>query len=201
MDFHDLEVSVRLTRGKGAARRLRRAELAPGVIYGKNAAVQPVTLVPSVLVKALAGPLRVNTPLNIIVNDPVTKKKSAVLAIVKDHQYDPITRELLHVDFLAIDENQHIEVTVPIIKTGRSIGEQMGGILRMVRRNVKVSCTPHNIPESIIIDASQLKNNITLHVSEVDMPEGVTINLPPNKAILTISAISNDDDKAEDVKK
>jgi large subunit ribosomal protein L25 len=197
MDFTTLDVTTRIAMGKGASRRLRRANLSPAVIYGKTTEAQPVSLVPSDLVKALAGPLRINTPLKLTINDIKTKKQSEALVLVKDHQYDPITRELLHVDFLAIEEHQHVEVKVPVIKTGRSQGEQMGGILRMVRRNVSVLCTADNIPENITIDVTELKNNITLHVSEVKLPEGITINLPPSKAILTISSIVSDDEDDE----
>ncbi len=195
MDFITLDVTTREATGKGASRRLRRANLVPGVIYGQNSKSQTVSLVPSDLVKALTGPLRINTPLSITVTDAKTKKTTTVLALVKDHQYDPITRELLHVDFLSITEHQHVEVVVPVVKTGRSVGERLGGVLRMIRRSVSVLCTADNIPEAIHIDASKLENNITLHVSEVETPEGVTINLPPTKAILTISAIIEDEDE------
>lgn len=189
MEFIKVDASIRKTRGKGASRRLRNAGFAPAVIYGKGAEGISVSLVPSDLQKALAGPLRINTPLSIAVLDKETKKSEDKLVIVKDHQYDPITRELLHVDFLSITEDQEIEVKVPVIREGRSMGEQLGGVLRMVRRVAPVICKPSNIPESITIDVSKLGNNVTLHVSELELPEGVSVNLPPNKAMLTISAI------------
>ncbi|MBN2343907.1 MAG: 50S ribosomal protein L25 [Deltaproteobacteria bacterium] len=195
MDFIKLDATVRATKGKGAARRMRTAGFVPAVIYGKSTNNTPISVNPEALVKALAGPLRVNTPLNLSITEVDGKKAADSLAIVKDHQYDPVTRELLHVDFLAITEDKQIRVDVPVEKSGRSVGEQMGGILRMVHRTVPVLCLPKDIPAKIAIDVSALQAGITFHVHEMTLSEGLSIDLPPQEAIITISAVAAEETK------
>lgn len=197
MEFIKLDATVRKTTGKGAARRMRNTGHVPAVIYGRKTETTAIAVVPDLLVKALAGALRVNTPLNITVKDTETKKTTETLAIVKDHQYDPITRNLLHVDFLAIAEDAPVTVDVPIEKEGRSKGEQLGGVIRMVHRKVPVVCLPKDIPAKLVIDVTELGPAVTFHVSEMKLPEGVVVDYPPQEALLTISSVVVEDETDE----
>ena len=190
MEFIRIEALGRSSKGKGAARRMRAAGRVPAVVYGKNIETKAISVDPEVLIKVLAGPLRVNTPLDVVITDPDTGKTEDALVIVKDHQYDPVSRDLLHVDFLSIQQGTPIQVEVPIEKVGRSVGEQLGGVLRMVHRTIPVICLPKDIPAKISVDVAPLQPGITFHVADMTLAEGLTIALPPQEAILTISAIA-----------
>ena len=190
MEFIKIDALGRTSRGKGAARRMRTAGRIPAVVYGRNTETKAISVDPEVLTKALAGPLRVNTPLDVVIHDPETDKTEDALVIVKNHQYDPVSRTLLHVDFLAIQQGVPLQVDVPVEREGRSYGEQMGGVLRMVHRTIPVVCLPKDIPAKISVDVTPLQAGITFHVSELKLSEGITIALPPQEAILTISAIA-----------
>ncbi|MBN2526113.1 MAG: 50S ribosomal protein L25 [Deltaproteobacteria bacterium] len=189
MEFIKLEALARESKGKSAARRMRKAGRVPAVVYGKDTDTRKISVDPEALIKALAGPLRVNTPLDVVISDVNSEKKEDALVIVKDHHYDPVTRELLHVDFLSISESAPIRVDVPVVKVGRSKGEQLGGILRMVHRTLPVICLPKDIPAKISVDVSALEGGITYHVSELPLAEGLTVAMPPQEAVLTISPI------------
>ena len=193
MQFIKVNALTRATKGKGAARRMRRAGRVPAVVYGKNTETKTISVVPDELIKALAGPLRINTPLDVAITDVDTQKAEDALVVVKDHHYDPVTRELLHVDFLAINEAESIQVDVPVEKTGRSVGEQLGGVLRMVHRTIPVVCLPKDIPAKISVDVTPLNAGITFHASELSLAEGITVALPPQEAILTISAVKEEE--------
>lgn len=198
MEFIKLDAAVRTTKGKGAARRMRVAGSVPAVVYGKSAQTVAISVDPEELVKSLAGSLRVNTPLSLSIVDSATKKTTETLAIVKDHQYDPITRALLHVDFLSIDETTQVKVDVPVEKSGRSLGEQLGGVLRLVHRKVPVICLPKDIPAKLTIDVSPLGAGITFHAKEMTLPEGIVIDYPGQEAIITISSVSEEEETAEE---
>ncbi|MBN2717635.1 MAG: 50S ribosomal protein L25 [Deltaproteobacteria bacterium] len=200
MQFIKVNALTRASKGKGAARRMRTAGRVPAVVYGKNTETKTISVLPDELTKALSGPLRVNTPLDVAIADTATEKVEDVLVIVKDHQYDPVSRELLHVDFLAIRENEPLQVEVPVVKSGRSVGEQLGGVLRMVHRTIPIVCLPKDIPAKISVDVTSLKAGITFHASELTLAEGLTVALPPQEAILTISAVKEEEAPAEEVK-
>lgn len=188
MEFTKIDANYRQSKGKGAARRMRQDNRAPAVIYGKGIETIPVSVVPKELVQALAGPLRTNTPLSIDVAGAPKSTPKQVLAIVKDHQYEPVSRNLLHVDFLAIEENTSIEVKVPLKTSGRSQGEQIGGIVTINVREIPVSCMPANIPAEIVADVSALNLLDTISVRDLPVPEGVVVNLPPESSVISVLA-------------
>ena len=194
MEFIKVNALSRNSKGKGAARRMRNAGRVPAVVYGKNTETKTISVVPDELTKALAGPLRVNTPLDVAISDVDSQKVEDALVIVKDHQYDPITRELLHVDFLAINEAETVQVEVPVAREGRSVGEQLGGVLRMVHRTIPVVCLPKDIPAKIMVDVSALQAGTTFHANELTLSEGLTVALPPMEAILTISSVKEEEE-------
>jgi large subunit ribosomal protein L25 len=182
MEFAKLKVKKRASKGKGAARRMRQAGRVPAVIYGKNAETISISLVPGELKHLLSGPLRINTPLALEIDD--NGKITPVLAIVKDHQYEPVSRNLLHVDFLSIKEDTPLEIKVPFNTVGRSKGEQLGGIITKIFRELPVVCVASKIPAEITVDVTSLGLLDTISLRQLDLPEGVTINLPEDTTLV-----------------
>jgi large subunit ribosomal protein L25 len=202
MSLQKIEATTRERNGKGPARRLRAKGLVPAVVYGHGVEATRIAVNPRVLAKALAGPKRINTLLEVSVagNRDYT-------ALVRDHQFDPVTRELLHVDFLAVGVDQPIKVNVPVRLEGRAKGQQLGGTLSQKMRNVKVACKAEDIPEAILIDITEMDLGQVMTGKDLAMPEGVTLLLSPKSPVVEIvtkradtAAGSADDDAGEEKK-
>lgn len=185
MEFKTLNVIKRNNTGKGAARRMRRSGQVPAVVYGLGVETFCVSVVPREIVQALAGPMRLNTVLKLNVQEGGKAKE--IVALVRDHQYHPVRRTLQHVDFLAIDVTKPIRVQVPVIRTGRSLGEAAGGGLTQIFRHVPVDCLPDRIPAEIVHDVSALELGGHIAVRELAIPEGATIALPGEQSVFTVT--------------
>jgi large subunit ribosomal protein L25 len=175
-----LSAEVREGTGKGAARRLRREGKLPGVIYAGGKEATSVAVVPKEFVKALMGPLRRNQLLELDL--PSGGRK----VMVRDLQIDPIRREPKHVDFLEVDENTPIVCRVPFKTFGRSKAVVAGAKLNIVLRDLKVRVLPHNIPEKIEVDVTDLGTG-PFRAKQVQTPEGCELLEDGHLTVLTIS--------------
>lgn len=184
MSLQKLNASLRKRPGKGPARRLRSQGQVPAVLYGRGVETTPIAVDPRALVKALAGPKRTNTVLEL----SIAGLKEPCTAMVKDHQYDPVSRELLHVDLYAVNTEAKIKAEVPLEVIGRSAGEQLGGTMSKLYRRIPVECMPLDIPESVKVDVTPLNVNETLAAKDIAMPENVTLLLSEKAPVVTILA-------------
>jgi large subunit ribosomal protein L25 len=178
-----LAARVRDGAGKGSARRLRSQGLVPAIVYGRHLetpvhiAVDPVEVK-----KAIATPHRLNTLLSLKLEGQPER-----LVLLKDYQQDPLSREMLHADFIDVRENEQIKVNVPLVLTGRPVGVTEGGILSQSRRDLEVYALPAAIPEKIEADVSHLKIAQSLHINEVKLPEGVRVKTHVNFTVAVVS--------------
>ena len=193
MSIQKIEAILRERKGKGPARRLRAKGLVPAVIYGQGVAATQISVEPRTLVKALAGPKRINTLLEIA----VPGQSDAYTALVRDHQFDPVSRELLHVDFMAVGLEQLVTVDVPLTLEGRAKGQQLGGTLSQKMRKVKVECKASDIPEAIKIDVTEMGLGEVMTGKDLPMPENVSLLLSPRSPIVEIVAKRADTATAE----
>lgn len=197
MEFTKLEATLRQTRGKGPARRMRRDGMVPAVVYGKGIDTITLSINPRELTHALSGPLRINTVLEIEVKNAPKDVPNQIHVLVKDHQYHPVRRDLIHVDFLAVDVNAPVTVDVPLITMGRAIGVQTGGVLSQVYRSLLLECLPAAIPAHVEVDISELDVNDNLSIKDVELPEGVTVALDPETTIISVMAPKAVEEKKE----
>jgi large subunit ribosomal protein L25 len=188
MEFAKLTATKRKHTGKGQSRRMRRDGRVPAVIYGPGVDTLAISVAPADLTQALSGPLSINTVLKIQIDGVAAKDPKEVHAIVRDHQYHPVRRDLLHVDFLVIDPDKPVKIDIPLITKGRSLGEQEGGTLTQHYRMIPVECVPANIPVSIAVEVGELQLNGHVHVRDLVMPQGVTIGLAPEISLITVLA-------------
>src|SRR5207248_6632359 len=107
--------------------------------------------------------------------------------LLKDYQLDPVTREMLHADFIEVRETEQVKVNVPIVLTGKPEGVASGGILSQNRREIEVWALPRAIPEKIEADVTHLKIASALHINEIKLPEGLTVKTHVNYTIATVS--------------
>ena len=186
-----LEAKPRTGSGKGIARRLRQQGLIPAVVYGRRLeAPEHIAVDPASIRKALATAQGLNT---LIVLKIEGKGDQQVL--LKDFQVDPVSRQMLHVDFLDVRENEPIKVKVPLVLVGRPVGVADGGILSQNRREIEVHALPSAIPEKIEADVSHLKIAQALHINDVKMPEGVKVLTRVNYTVAVVAVPEREEEK------
>ncbi|MFB1482578.1 50S ribosomal protein L25/general stress protein Ctc [Corallococcus sp. RDP092CA] len=182
-DKSTLEAQARDNSGKGVARRLRAQGRIPAVVYGKHLkAPLHVSVDPKGIRTAINTPHKLNT----LIQLKLAGNEQQVL--LKDYQMDPLTRDILHADFIAVSEKEQVKVNIPVVLTGKAAGVADGGLLTQVRRNLEVWALPGAIPLQIEVDVTHLKIAEALHVNDVKLPEGVSVKTHVNYTIATISA-------------
>ena len=151
-------------RGKNEARRLRREGQLPAVVYGgEKPDGTSVSVDPKALLEIFHSESGVNTLISLNVDGGVTSQ-----VLVKEFQLDPISSELLHVDFYRLALDKAITVTVPVVLSGEPVGvKQQGGIVDFIQRDVQVECMPTEIPEHIEVDISELMIGQGVRLREV----------------------------------
>ncbi len=156
--------------GKGAARAARRGGRTPGVIYGGNHQPEKVL----VDAKQLHMQLTKAGFFNTLVALDLDGASQQVL--VRDVQIDPLTDLPLHVDFLRVTAASAVTVDVPVqfVNEEASPGLKRGGVLNVVRHAIEVTCGAGQIPGSFTLDLAGLDIGDSLHISQIEMPAGVT---------------------------
>jgi large subunit ribosomal protein L25 len=117
--------------------------------------------------------------------DSADSSLSGKMVLFKEITRHPVTRNPLHVDFYSVDMKKPVRVPVEFRFEGKAAGIADGGTVQPVMREIMVECLPTNIPDAIIIDVSSLKISDSLHVKEVNFPEGVKPVSHENLTIVT----------------
>ncbi|MBW2451041.1 MAG: 50S ribosomal protein L25 [Deltaproteobacteria bacterium] len=177
-----LNVEPRLRSGKGGSRKVRAEGLVPAIVYGKGIDTLNLRIEPKALQKAISTDAGWNALITLKGNGPFDGK----VVILKDMQIDPIRRNVLHVDFHAIDLKKKISVMVPVHVAGKSEGEKMGGSLQIVRHELEILCLPTDIPPSIEIDVSSLQIGDVVHIEDIVLPESTEAPHDVNFTVLTV---------------
>lgn len=181
-----LNVTKRKRMGKSGAREIRKEGNIPAVLYGKGTETLSLVINPSELKEALSTDAGENTLLEMRIKDEEAETQK--LSLLREVQYDYLTDKPIHLDFQALDMNQKITVDVPVQIEGNAIGVKEGGILDEILREISVECLPTNIPNSYIIDVSELDIGDSIHVEVLDAQEGVTIMHDDEDTIVTVVA-------------
>jgi len=165
--------------GKGGARKARAAGMIPAVLYGHGQ--ESVALNVSARDFELAVRKQGGNPIIGLALDG-----GEHTALIRDVQYDPLTHDIIHLDFLRISLTEEIEVGVPIKLVGLPIGvKDGGGILEPILRELKVRCLPTTIPSGAEVDVSALNIGDSVHVGVISLP-GVTILTDPEVTVATV---------------
>ncbi|MCI0453779.1 MAG: 50S ribosomal protein L25/general stress protein Ctc [Candidatus Dadabacteria bacterium] len=179
-----LYVMRRDKTGKSVARKIRREGAIPAVLYGRETKSIPLTVNPLDLKKALSTDAGENTLLEIHIKgdgEEITK-----IALLRDVQYDYLKSRPIHFDFQEVMMKELITVKVPIRIVGKAQGIQEGGILEEIMREIEVECLPASIPNVIDVDVTQLGIGDSLHISDLVLPENITVLQEPEQTIVTI---------------
>jgi len=165
-----IQAEKREVIGTSASKRLRRSGIVPGVIYGSSQREYPVQLNAKAFSDLLKRQASRNFIVTLEISDAEEKTKTA---IVQDVQRDPLTGNLIHVDFRAVSPDETIHAVVPIKLHGEPIGVKSGGLLQQLVRDIEVHCRPGDLPEAIVNEVAHLGVGDFLKVSELNFPEGV----------------------------
>jgi large subunit ribosomal protein L25 len=195
MEIVKLEVVTRTEFGKGPSSRLRREGQIPAVAYGKNLPAANIAVSP----KALMAVLNSDHGRNSVVELSLSKEKT-ITALVTEYSYHPVTRSLIHADFLEISLEEPVEVIVPFETYGKSKGVTEGGTLRLVRRVLPIRCLPQQIPVRIRHDITNLGLAEAVKVSQLTLPEGVSVVLPPEQTLAMVDAPNRAKEEEEEGK-
>ena len=106
--------------------------------------------------------------------------------MVKELQTHPVSGNFIHIDFYEIDMKRQINVMVPIITNGLSVGVEKGGLLNIVRREVELLCLPGDIPEAIEIDITDLDIGDSIHIEDIPLGENVEVSADFNFTVVTV---------------
>ncbi len=170
MERVSLSVEARDATGKSVARKMRRDGLIPGVVYREGKS-QPISLNKREVVhfvNAVAGEKGI---VDLKFSGGDTK-----IALLKEFQVDPVRGELLHTDFFEVAMDETITIKIPVSAVGTAVGvKRDGGILQKLLREVEVECLPDKIPDHFEIDISGLEIGNSVHVSNIEAPDGVNI--------------------------
>jgi large subunit ribosomal protein L25 len=164
-----LSVRRRAAGGSRAARRLRRSERVPGVVYGGGG--EPVGF------DADARELRLALASTGAVLDLSIDGEKATPVVLKEAQRDPVRGAMLHIDLLRVRLDEAISAVVPLELAGTedAPGVKEGGVLEQITRELNVEALPTAIPESIVHEIGEMQIGETISLAAVSMPEGVTL--------------------------
>jgi large subunit ribosomal protein L25 len=179
-----LEVKERAEKGTRESRRMRTAGTIPAILYG--AKQSPISL--GIAVKEFNRVIHGGAGENVVLTLNFSgDKKEGKTAIIKEIQRDPVSRNIVHIDLLAISLKDKIKVNVPVMVTGDAPGIKEGGILEYVLREVEVECLPTQIPEHIMVDVSSLKINESIHVRDLKLADDqVKVLTPADRMLISI---------------
>ena len=183
MELQNLTVETRDSKGKGPARQTRATGRVPAVVYGGDAEPLSVTINLRDFEKLLHGRFGSHAVVQL---DVAGKPECNSPALLKSVQRHPLKGFVLHADFLRIRLDQRIETVVPIELTGQPIGVVSGGVLEHQLRELEVECLALDVPEKILVDVSGLQINDTVHVSELAIPEGITVLSDPDRPVASV---------------
>ncbi len=193
-----VKADQRTEKGKGGARSLRRQGVLPAVVYGEKSESSPIKVQSRQMEKLIISGVGEHALITIEMKDKKGKKAEHPV-LVKDYQTDPVTDELLHVDFIKVSLERVVNVTVPLFMTKEPAGVKMGGILQNLIREIEIECLPTQIPDKIEFDAESIEIGHSVHVSDVTPPEGVKIITDLEAVILTVSAPKVEEEVPEEV--
>jgi large subunit ribosomal protein L25 len=187
MEKVELHAHVREEFGKAAVGRLRRDGLIPAVVYKHGE--KPTAM--KLLKKDFLKTLHTKAGENVIITLKIAKAKdtdkprtTSKTVLIKEIQENPVSDDIIHIDFNEISLTEMIKVKVPIAEKGEAVGVKRDeGILEHILWEVEVECLPTQIPEKLEVDVSNLEIGQDIFIKDIAVPEGVKI-LEDSEAIV-----------------
>ncbi len=177
----NIEVQPREETGKNANRRSRGRGKIPAVVYGGGKESVSIEVDRKTLVDTMKGHAGENPIFLLKLGD---KERHAM---IRNMQIDPLSRQVIHIDFQRVLMDQKVKVAVPVELVGTSVGVKVdGGLLDFVTREVHVECLPGDIPKHLEADVTNLHIGQHFEARELKIPDGVVLLDEPEKVIVSV---------------
>lgn len=161
---------------------VRKGKNVPAVIYGAGLKNGMTCMTPASSILKYGSHQYENTIFKVDSTDGALTGKMVLLKEITRH---PVTRNPLHVDFYSVDMNKPVRVPVEFRFEGKAAGLADGGTVQPVLRELLIECLPTKIPDSIVVDVSSLKIADSLHIKDIQFPDGVKPVTHENLTIVT----------------
>jgi large subunit ribosomal protein L25 len=189
-----IEATKREELGSTKVGRLRRAGWLPCIVNSSEGRSDPI----QINMHDFQMLLRHHSRDNLIADLSVDGGK-AVKAILKDIQYDPVSSRLVHVDFAEISMTKKMHVSIPLELTGDPVGVlEQDGMLTQSLRELEVECLPGDILDTIAVDVSGLNVGDSLHVSDLDVPDSMTVLSEADTSVVSVVAQIAEEEEGEE---
>ena len=167
--MNSIEASIRNTKTKGEINSLRQKGEVPAIVYGGTEENQKISLSK----KQVQYLIDQENFLSKIISVKIDGKSINVLP--KDINFDPISDDPIHIDFLRIVKGAKVILEIPVkfINNENSPGLKRGGVLNIVRRNIELICPTENIPTELVVDLGGLEIGTSIKISSINLPENV----------------------------
>ena len=178
-----LSAEMRSESGKGVARKLRAAGRVPGVIYGHGRQPQSLSLNARDLDKLLGSIAAGSTVVELSLGNATTN------TLIREVQRHPFKKQILHVDFMELVAGEKVIVDIPLVFVGTPEGVRTGGgLLEQILHSIEVNVDPSSIPNHIDVDVSQMIMGHSLHVRDLNLPEGVEVLTDEDATVCAVIA-------------
>ena len=168
----ELNATLREDKGKGASRRLRHANTLPAIVYGTGKDPVSITLQQKDVQHKLPNEDFYSQVLSLVIEG------KAEDVLLRDIQHHPYKMEVMHMDFIRVDQNQLVHVHTPLHFIGEEVApgvKNEGGVVSHILMEVEMECLPKDIPAHIEVDLSELHVGDIIHLSDLKLPEGVEV--------------------------
>jgi len=165
--------------GTRVSRRLRAKGQIPAIIYGHKQTPVPI----SVPKEAVLEMFKRSTHLAELVIGSTSET-----VLVRDIQWDHLGKEVIHLDFARVSAEESIETEVHLEMRGYVPGATAGGVLEVLVHSLTVVCRANAIPDSIRVDVTTLQIGQAIHVRDLVLPEGVTVQADPEQLVVHLVA-------------
>ena len=172
-DSNIIHAEIREDVGKGASRRLRHQGKIPAVLYGGEKAPATLTLDHDPMMHAAENESFFSSILEIQVADGRKQK-----VVVRDIHYHPYKQQIMHFDFMRVNADEQLKMSVPIHYTNAEespAGKASGVIIQHLVTEIEISALPANLPEYLEVDLSDLESGDVVMLADIKLPEGVVI--------------------------
>lgn len=189
-DQINLTAEIREETGKGAASRMRRDGRIPAVIYGQQRPTRSLAVDHRELYHALHTSAGMNVLITLKAGD------AEQLAMPKSVQVHPVRGDYLHIDFVRIDTDVDIHVEIPVYTENDE--KVRPGVVTVTLQQLPIVCKPLNVPDSITLDVSELTIGDSIHAGEIELPEGVLLDVEEDRTVLTVTAPDEVEEEEEE---
>ena len=179
-----LEVTRREDGGKNVARRYRASGKVPAVVYGGHRDPVAITVDRKIVSEMIQKSEHGVRSIFLLKMSGTDQQRHAM---IKDIQLDPISRRMTHIDFVRVQMDEKVRVTVPVHINGTAIGVKEGGILDWQIRDLHIECLPGQIPDAIEVNVDALGSHDYLRISDLTLPQGVKVFDDPDRVVVGVT--------------